>query len=250
MRLSRIVLDFRDLADAIDDEQALGALTQNAAHDMGFDYVAALHSKSLIRRADWLYRFDTYPMGWDRRLIGRGHRIVDPILSRAQRRTSGFLWADILSGARLTDLERSILEDATRFGIRQGFTVPANVPGEPEGSISFATRSLRTIGRERQLIADSIGRIAFDAARRIKGFSAMSNLAPHLAERVRECIFWIAHGKTDQDIADILHIGLESVRTYVKTAFRKLGITTRGQLVHEALRLGLIDFVPSIPPYG
>jgi LuxR family quorum-sensing system transcriptional regulator CciR len=250
MRLPRIIRDFRDSADAIDDDKELEALTQDAAHDVGFDWVAALHSPSLIRRSDRLVRWDNYPMGWDRRLIGRGQKIVDPILSRVRRRTSGALWSDILSGARLTDIEQAILNDATRFGIRQGFTVPANVPGEPEASISFATRSMRTIGRERQLIADSIGRIAFDAARRIMGFTAMSDLSPHIADRVRECIFWIAHGKTDQDIADILHIGLETVRTYVKSAFRTLGVITRAQLVHEALRLGLIDFVPSIPPFG
>src|SRR5258707_71861 len=129
MRVPRIIRDFRDLADAIDDGKELGALTQDAAHDIGFDYVAALHSRSLMRRADRLYRFDNYPMGWDRRLIGRGQKIIDPILSRARRRTSGFLWADVLAGARLTDIERAILDDATRFGIRQGFTVPANVPG-------------------------------------------------------------------------------------------------------------------------
>jgi DNA-binding CsgD family transcriptional regulator len=67
---------------------------------------------------------------------------------------------------------------------------------------------------------------------------------------MRECIYWIAHGKTDQDIADILGIGLETVRTYVKSAFRLFNVITRGQLVHEALRLGVIDFIPSIPRSG
>ncbi len=124
------------------------------------------------------------------------------------------------------------------------------MPGEPAGSVSFATRSLRPIGRERQLIVDAIGRIAFDAARRLTGLGLGIAHEPRVGDRARECIFWIAHGKTDQDIADILGVGLETVRTNVKVAFRRLNVITRGQLVQEALKHGIIDFEPTIPPYG
>ncbi|WP_447407689.1 autoinducer binding domain-containing protein, partial [Clostridium perfringens] len=67
--------------------------------------------------------------------------------------------------------QQAIIEAAQRFGMRDGFTVPTNVPGEPEGSISFATRSARRITVEHQLILEAIGRITFEAARRIMGFS-------------------------------------------------------------------------------
>jgi DNA-binding CsgD family transcriptional regulator len=250
MRLPRLIVDYRDLVAAAGDWTTLGTGTEDAARELGFEFVAVLHTRSLIRPTARYIRHDNYPMGWDRRLVGRGYKIIDPILSIARRRTTGFLWSDALARAKLKDVERTILDDGRRYGIRQGFTVPANVPGEPEGSISFATRSLRTIGRERQLIADAIGRLAFDAARRLAGLTGLPDPVPHISDRVRECIYWIAQGKDDQDIADILGIGLETVRTYVKTAFRTLGVIKRAQLVHEALRLGLIDFVPSIPPYG
>ncbi len=69
-----------------------------------------------------------------------------------------------------------------------------------------------------------------------------------MSDRERECIYWIAHGKTDQDIADILGIALKTVRTYVKKAFQRLHVITRGQLVYEAVRLNLIDSMPSTVP--
>lgn len=237
MGFPRLIVDYRDLVATVEDWSTLGIGTEDAARDLGFEFVAVLHTPSLIRRSKRYIRHDNYPMGWDRRLVGRGHKIIDPILSIARRRSSGFLWSEALAKAKLSDLERSILDDGRRYGIRQGFTVPANVPGEPEGSISFSTRSMRTIGRERQLIADAIGRLAFDAARRLAGLTVLPDPVPHISDRVRECIFWIAQGKDDQDIADILGIGLETVRTYVKSAFRTLGVIKRGQLVHEALRL-------------
>ncbi|RKS92231.1 helix-turn-helix transcriptional regulator [Sphingosinicella microcystinivorans] len=243
-------MDFRDVVSAVEDWATLWTTTEDAGRELGFELLAALHSRSLIRRSARYIRHDNYPMGWDRRLVARGQKIIDPILNLSRRHVSGFLWADALARARLTNVERIILDDGQRHGIRQGYTVPTNIPGEPEGSISFATRSTRRIGQERQFIADAIGRLAFDAARRLIGLTTLPDPVPHINDRERECIYWIAHGKDDRDIAVILGIGLETVRTNVKSAFRKLGVIKRGQLVYEAVRLGLIDEAPSIPPYG
>ena len=250
MRPSLFVRDFSDAVSAANDASEINSLTEQAAHELGFELVAALHSPSLFRRSPRLIRYDNYPLDWDRRLIGRGYKIIDPVLLIARRQLSAFLWSDVLPNARLSNFQKAVLADASRFGIRQGITIPANVPGEPEGSISFATGRTRTIPPNRLMIADGVGRLAFDAARRIVGLRDIAEPVPHVGERVRECIYWIAHGKTDQDIADILGIGLETVRTYVKSAFRVLGVVTRAQLVNEAVRLGVIDLAPSIPPFG
>ncbi|MGV7120423.1 LuxR family transcriptional regulator [Sphingopyxis sp. 550A] len=250
MWLSRFVKDFRNAADAATAEMELAGTINDVARELGFEFVAVLHSASLVRPCSQLIRYENYPQGWDRRLIGRGGKIVDPILAIARRRASSFLWGDVLARVVLSGEQHAILDDASRYGIRQGITIPVNVPGEPEGSVNFATSRIHDITSERILVADVVGRIAFDAARRIAGLSNGPDFVPHIADRVRECIFWIAHGKTDQDIAAILGIGLETVRTYVKSAFRLLNVITRAQLVYEALRLGLIEFLPSIPPFG
>lgn len=250
MRLSRLAIDFRDQVATATAPPDFAEKIQDTARELGFEFVAVLHSASLVRQSSRLIRYENYPPGWDTHLVTRSGRVVDPILAIARRRVSAFLWSDALSQVRLTHHQLAILAEAGRYGIHQGVTVPVNVPGEPEGSVSFGTSQPLEITSERMLIADVIGRIAFEAARRIAGITSIPDLTPYLADRVRECIFWIAHGKTDQDVADILGIGLETVRTYVKSAFRRLNVITRGQLVHEALRLGVIDFVPSIPPFG
>lgn len=250
MLLPQIITDFRNLADAADRMVVLAALIEAAATEMGCPFVAVLHSQSLMRGSRRLIRYDNYPDGWDRRLIGRGHMIIDPILAIARRRVTGFLWSDVLNSTQLSRPQQAIIDAAQRFGMREGFTVPTNVPSEPEGSISFATRSGSRITAERQFIMEAIGRITFEAARRIAGYGMSAPSLVHLKPRVQECIYWIAHGKTDQDIADILGIGLETVRTYVKSAFRTFNVITRAQLVYKAVALGYIDSVPSIPPSG
>ena len=250
MLLPQIITDFRKLAEAADGMAVLTALVESAASDMGFPFIAMLHSRSLLRGSPLLIRHDNYPAGWDRRLIGRGQNVIDPILSIARRRVSGFLWSDVLKRSDLSRQQQTIVDAAYRVGMREGFTIPTNVPGEPEASISFASRSARPVGLERQLIMESIGRITFEAARRIMGFGVGQSLQRPLPPRVQECLYWIAQGKTDQDIADILGIGLETVRTYVKSAFRLFNVITRAQLVYRAVALGHIDFVPSIPSSG
>ena len=247
IRVPRLFIEFYDLARAADDCEALMRLLVDVALDLGFDRVAMLHTAALIRRHPWLIRFDNYPFGWDRRLVVRGYRVIDPVLMAVRRRESGLLWPDGLPGAQFGDLQKTILEEGKRCGIRQGFTVPANVPGEPEGSISFATRSTRRIGWERLMLADAIGRTAFDQMRRIMGLGIGPDAAASITERERECIYWIAHGKSNQDVADLLGIDVETVRTYLKRVFLKLGrLNTRSQLVYEAMRLGLIDALPSV----
>jgi DNA-binding CsgD family transcriptional regulator len=248
VRRTPIILeDFRRRAALCRTREELRALIAEVARDAGFDFIAILHSTSLVRATARLIRYDTYPQGWGRRLVARGDVIVDPILAIARRRQTGFLWTDALVAAQLTSVQHNILDEASRNGIRQGYTVPANVPGEPEGSISFATRSTRPISRERQRIIDEIGRIAFEEKRRILGYGREDS--PAMSPRERQVISWIARGKADVDIAVLIGCGLETVRTYVKSAMRKLGVITRAQMIEVALRMGIIDFSVGMAPY-
>lgn len=50
--------------------------------------------------------------------------------------------------------------------------------------------------------------------------------------------------------ADIIGYALEFVRTYVKSFMRKLSVVTGAQMIEAALRMGVIDSLVSIAPYG
>ncbi|NWG46608.1 MAG: helix-turn-helix transcriptional regulator [Alphaproteobacteria bacterium] len=63
---------------------------------------------------------------------------------------------------------------------------------------------------------------------------------PRLSPREKECLSWLAAGKSAWDISVILGIGEHTVRDYVRSAMRKLGCVTQTQAVCEALRRGEI----------
>jgi len=62
---------------------------------------------------------------------------------------------------------------------------------------------------------------------------------PALTRRERECMHWIAEGKTDDEIATIVGIKRTTVRFHVDSAREKLGAITRAQAVAKLVRHGL-----------
>jgi two-component system, NarL family, response regulator LiaR len=60
-----------------------------------------------------------------------------------------------------------------------------------------------------------------------------------LTQREAEVIALITQGLTNQEIADRAYISINSVKTYVRTAYRKIGVTRRSQAVAWGMRHGL-----------
>jgi NarL family two-component system response regulator LiaR len=64
---------------------------------------------------------------------------------------------------------------------------------------------------------------------------------PHrvLTKRESEIVDLVARGLSNAEIAQELFLSVNSVKTYIRTAYRKMGVTTRSQAVLWAVRGGL-----------
>ena len=244
-----LIESFEAKASACADDPALRTLLTEVARELGFDHVALLHHASLAGAGPGHIRLDTYPAGWEDELAVHGLVGADPVHQACLRTSIGFAWAELPALAELGSQERQILERARRFDIGDGFTVPANVPGEPAGSCSFAVRVGRSLPRKLLLCAEQIGAHAFHAARRIHGYLARRR-PPHLSRRERQCVQLLAAGKSDWEMAKILGLSVETVHQYVKRARRAYDVVSRAQLVACGLRDGLVTFNEAIPPDG
>lgn len=89
----------------------------------------------------------------------------DPVLLASHRSLVGFRWDDVPRYVDLTSVHRQITADARKGGMGQGFTVPAHVPGEANGSCSFAMRPGRALPERSLHFAQLVGSFAFQAAR-------------------------------------------------------------------------------------
>lgn len=61
-----------------------------------------------------------------------------------------------------------------------------------------------------------------------------------LTERELECLFWIAEGKTSDEIAVILGISRNTINNYITSVMRKTGTKTRSEAIAYAVRNNLV----------
>jgi LuxR family transcriptional regulator, quorum-sensing system regulator CciR len=154
----------------------------------------------------------------------------------------GFAWADVSGLILLSPRQRGILESARDEGIGEGFTVPINIPGEVNGSCSFATRFGKALPHNYLIFAQLLGSFAFQAARRLKQKARLSNdkRPPMLTPRQRECVVLVGNGKSDWEIATILGLREDTVTKYLNAARERYGVARRMQLVVAAIYDGQI----------
>lgn len=62
-----------------------------------------------------------------------------------------------------------------------------------------------------------------------------------LSGREKEILRLIARGRTNPEIADQLYLSINSVKSYIRSAYAKLGVTRRSEAVRWAVESGLID---------
>lgn len=246
---SRLIDQFEEQVRLCTSDQDLRRLMELVTNDLGFHFFALLHHGSLRSASHRLVRIDNYPSEWEAELLTAGLVADDPVHLACVRTNAGFAWTDMDTLLPLSRRHRDILDRSRRHGIGAGFTVPANIPGEPSGSCSFAVRGSRALPSHRLLCAELIGAHAFRAARRIHGLPAGSHHT-HLSRRQLECLRLVAAGKTDWEIAAILRLSVETARQYVKSARAAYDVVSRTQLVVHGLRDAWISFEDAIPPSG
>lgn len=103
-----------------------------------------------------------------------------------------------------------------------------------------------------RVVAEGGCLLAPSVTRRVIGaFAATDRRAVHprigdLTAREREIVSWVATGRSNREIADVLVVSPETVRTHVSRAMVKLEARDRAQLVVFAVQSGL-DTTPGAP---
>lgn len=246
--MRRISDSFAEAAQCCPGLPQLRTLLGDITRELGFDYFALLDHASLRGHKAPLVRIDNYPRAWVQEVVERGYAPDDPVHLASRRTNAGFGWCELGSLITLERRHRKILARSRRFGLGPGLTVPANVPGEPSASCSFAVRAGREVPAGRLHCAELIGAHALRAARRLR--PALPRTRPHLSRRERQCLRLVALGKTDWEIARILGLSPHTAHQYVKRARAAYDTVSRTQLVVYGLRDAWIDFEDAIPPSG
>ena len=163
----------------------------------------------------------------------------DPIVEALDTYDEPFTWTDLRNDKRFVGLTQDELDNAGKYGWRDGLIVPIPRSGVQYGLVSLVSRTPRVLHEAKGLL--SLGALAF--------YHQVRALAPHegfpvpplgLTDRERQCLALIASGLSDRKIAAKLDITENTARSYFETARLKLKADTRPQAVAEAIRWGII----------
>lgn len=162
----------------------------------------------------------------------------DPSQRYGKRVVQPYEWKDAPYDAECDPRALEVVCRARDFGIGNGFVVP--IPG-PAGNVGNFWMS----GYNFQLsehVRPSLHMMALYAFAHVQRLDGAHKQNPPLSNREREIITWLAAGKSNTDIGEILNISDRTVEWHVANAITKLGARTRANAVAVALRDGLIAF--------
>lgn len=226
---------------AVASEDALVDILLEACARMGCSWFALSHHVDFLAAPGKGLRVHNYPEEWAQWFDERGLGLCDPVHRASQRRLAGFLWHDMTTFSPGRPGDEAILARARRHGIHDGLTVPAHLPGEAHGSVSFAWETGTAASPEALIFAQSFAGFAFEAARQISAPPTRHRRLP-LTDRQIECVRWVARGKSDGVIAQIIGLSEDTVSEHLKNARARYDAPSRTSLAIRALFDGAITF--------
>ena len=226
-----------DLAAVPQSELRFGAFLDDVCDRLGFDHAAYVGTNPIDGSA---HAYVNYPEAWKNHYRDSGFHRIDPTLAMASRSIAPLDWGRVRGHPNF----RRVFEEARDFGIGElGLTIPVRGPYGDVGMLSVTrdcapsewSRLVRSAIGELQSVAVHL----HDAAMRS---DAMSHVLrrPALSSREVEILQWVASGKSQQDVAEILGLAQRTVEVHLASGRDKLGALNTPQAAARAVALGLI----------
>lgn len=226
---------FQNFIDCLSNESGTGSLRDAlaeaaAALDLSsFAYLSMPHRPGTTPQL-----ISTYPSAWTDHYLQNHYERFDPVIIQALSSPEPFQWGFGIDTTPPSIPQQELFEEAAKFGIRRGFTIPIHDNRGPIAAVTFAAnehrprfeRSINEHARVLQLMA-----MYFHA-------HARSRLAPErmindvvLSPREFECLEWAAQGKSAWEIGCILGISRHTTAFYLDNVKTKLEVRTIVQAV-------------------
>jgi LuxR family quorum sensing-dependent transcriptional regulator len=232
MLLTQAAFDFIEELDRKPDVTSVLDAFQTLVTKYGFvGYCIgdASHPKHL--RNDRLWG-STWPEEWLLRFTAQKYQMVDPLIRQMNSGPTHFRWRDVRASADRAAAR--VLDEASEFHMRDGFALPIYGAEGAMVGITIGTEHYELDKRDEATL--HLAAIYFHAKlARMRTQDARPARNSRLTPRERECLSWVASGKTDWEISQILNISEQTTHEYVQNAISKLNATTRAQAVAVAM---------------
>jgi DNA-binding CsgD family transcriptional regulator len=227
---------------SLNDDRALFEALQAYVADCGanlLSYHIVVENLLKVRVLDG-FHFHSFPTAWVEHYLAKGYFDIDPIITAAMTAREPFRWYEVGRLTVLTPEQRAYLEDMKAFGLVDGLAVP--IFGARGTTAYFGVGSDKaklnlehSDELEIQYACNQVHNLFVDMrAARSRPSSALSN-------REREVLGWVARGKSNAVIGDILGISEHTVDTLVRRCFAKLEVSDRISAAIKGVGMGIVQ---------
>ncbi|MBU0557578.1 MAG: LuxR family transcriptional regulator [Alphaproteobacteria bacterium] len=148
-------------------------------------------------------------------------------------------WRDAWANTELTAEERAFLEAMQSIDFEDGYSLPCYGPGNRNAVVG-----LGKIKPDADLSHEHLIQMHFAAQsahlRICRMFSEDGVRDRQLSAREKEILHWVARGKSNNVIAEILEISPGTVDTYMRRIYEKLEVSDRTSAAVKGVGMGLI----------
>ncbi len=184
-----------------------------------------------------------YPTDWLNHYVHNNYDLVDPVRHYGFRAHGPFAWSDIPQSFIADRRSRDCFYGGIEAGLNNGIALRLRGPcGEVAGLAAASEKTKEDLAHVSMMLFNAISNQFYLRFIQLHGpdVERIKKL-PKLTNRERTVLSWIARGKNDQDISDILKISHRYVRRIVEDIRDKYCATTRTTAVLMAVASGEID---------
>lgn len=215
-------------------------LSQQQVKRLGYDY---FNYMAYFPMCDKSHEIGSFPEDWY--LAGNSNKFssVNPISELCQHRTLPFLWEDIRSQSNMRqDQLGTLLSDAERHGVYDGICIPVHGVGSEWGMLNIARDHVQASNSfETNQLLQLFATTLHEAVKRANAYHIKERTREKtLSPREKECLDWIAAGKTAWETAQIIGVTESTVAFHIRNTINKLNASNRAHAVALAMARSLI----------
>lgn len=234
---------FIDKANCAKTDDELVSTFLETVGQHGYDRMifCLLNDHQKIGLAAGVGHLRNYPKDWMEYYFSQGFDQIDPVITYCYQKMGTFTWQEMSERLTLTSKQNKCLNLGMESGLNNGICTPL-WGGSRFAGIGLASSEKKDAVDDKYDLITAYCNHFYLAFHRLHEKASQDEKVPNiiLTKAEREILHWMARGKSDSEIGDILTVSDNTVKSHVKHIYQKLQANSRVLAVTKALSLGLI----------
>ncbi len=166
---------------------------------------------------------NNYPSEWQQRYEEKNYFEKDLTVSHCKQKSIPIVWP--VRDKNISTINKKIFSESAEFGLKSGISLPFHASHGEHGALAVSTsvnyKSSALSNPENLFVLQILGATLFDY------FRLKKSKTVELTQREKECLKWVAAGKTTWEISRIIGISERTVVFHIQNSISKTRTTSR-----------------------